>query len=97
MGEAAFDEPERADTERVVIVLRRDQMRSAQPGGETSVDIGVHEMRMHDVGAQRPCKSHEQQRVEVAWRQDPHSRNLERAVEVARAPRRIIEPYEDRL
>ena len=52
---------------------------------------------MHDVCAQRPREPHEQQRVEVAWRHDPHRRHLERTVEVGRVPGGIVEPDEDRV
>ena len=42
-----------ARSERIVVVLRRDELRAAQLRGDAAVDVGVHEVRVHDVGAQR--------------------------------------------
>ena len=95
--EPALDEPEGADTERIVVVLRRDEARAAESGGEPAVDVGMDEMRVNDVRTQRACEPHEQDRIEVARRQNAHRRHVERTVEVGCIPAGIVEPDEDRL
>jgi len=51
-GERALDVPERTDAERVVVVLRRDELRAAQPGGDAAVDVCMNEVRVYHLGAQ---------------------------------------------
>ena len=96
-GETSFDVPERAAAERVVVVLRRDEPRAAQLRRDTAVDVGVHEVRVHDVGPELARETREEQRVEVARRADAHRRHAQRAVEVGRAPGGIVETDEHRL
>jgi len=52
--EAALDVAERADTERIVVVLRRDEPRAREPRGGAAVDVGVDEVRVHDVRPDAP-------------------------------------------
>ena len=64
-GQSTFDKSERTDAEGVVVVLRGDKTRAAQACGDSAIDVGVHEVRVHDVRAQCPRKPYEQQGVEV--------------------------------
>ena len=72
-------------------MLCRDEVGAAHPRRKSAVEIGVHEMRVHDVGIEAAREPREQQRVDVARRGKPHRGNLERSVEVGRIPRRIVE------
>ena len=89
--ERALHEAKRARAERVVVVLRRHE----PPGAEGAVDVGVHEVRVHEVGpAGRVPHAHRQQWIEVARRGQPLERHAQRRVErIGRAPR-IVEAEE---
>ena len=70
-------------------------VRPAHARCEAAVEIGVHEMRVHDVGAQRAHETGEEQRIDIARRaQTRTAGTVERAVEVGRIPRGIVEPDE---
>jgi hypothetical protein len=96
-AEPALDVAERPEPERVVVVLRRDERRSPQRRRHAAVDVRVDEVRVHDVGAQRPHEPRQQQRIEVARRRHPDRRNRERPVERRRIECRVVEPDEERL
>ena len=62
--------PERPEPERVVIVLRADESGTGGLGGSRTVDVGMHQMGVDDVGAAAAYQTNgteEQCRVEVMW------------------------------
>src|SRR5205823_8713477 len=85
--QAALDEPECAGAEWIVVVLRGDERRAAELRCETAVQVGVHEMRVHDVGSEVTHEPREEYGIEIAWRGDAHRRHGERVVEGDRVPR----------
>ena len=97
MRERPLDVTERPGAKRVVIVLGRDQVPAAKLRREGTVDVGMHKMRMHDIGVDRPQESRGEQRIEVAGRFDADGRHAKCAVEVRRVPRRVVQTDEDGL
>ena len=95
--ERPLDEPERPAPERVVVVLRRDE-RGAGPRAERAVDVGVDEVRVHDVGPQAgelPAQRPSEPGIEVAGaRAAARTRPRELAVERLARPSRVVEPEE---
>ena len=78
-------------SERVVVVLRRDEPVCS----ERSVDVRVHEVRVHDVGVPRlSANAQRQPRIDVTRRGDPGERHGQRLVERVRCARRVVEPEE---
>ena len=60
-----------------------------------SVEVGVHEVGVHDVRASSPGDARRSSGVDVAWRRDANRRHAQRVVEVARVPGGIVETDED--
>ncbi len=85
----ALDEAECSHPERVVVVLRRDESLRSQ----RSVDVGMHEMRVHEIGLPRlPPGVQRQPGIEVTRRGNADVRHAQRVVERIGCARRVVEP-----